>query len=934
MAENGGIPEQTLVVILAAGKGTRMGRSDLVKVCFEIDGIPAINRQIAVFKRRRFQRFLIVVGARGDQVMETVSREHSGVLYVHQEPQLGTGHAAKIAAEAVQTMGHAGYVLLAMGDKLLEGDALEALVEGYVRQRADMALLTIPKTKFSEGSAGRVFVDEDGQALDIIEQVDLARQTIADELRAALGAQPPSAVSSNGAQPPSAVSGHSSRPEAAVLHAQPLTGDRLLEIIAEHLPREDKRAKAVPELLALAKPGRAVDPRKLAAVLDAPQYNLEIGGKRYTGKQIDRLAAHVNPSLYLMRASVFQEGVALIRNDNAQGEYYVTDLVRLLSTLRDGRGASRYRVRAVPVEHPEWVQGFNSPDELLAIQDYVRRRRLHQPAAVETSARPKLPPTQYAPVRQWLAKIEAGRPSLKRWLDSIYGPNADLHRQKCKDLAAVLQCYGKRFGMDEKVCIVRAPGRVNLMGRHVDHRGGMTNFLAIDRETVAVAGLRDDDEVRAVNTQPGKFKPVHFQISELMGRMAWSDWLDFVNSDWVRNMVYVSAGNWGNYIKAALLRLQHRYQDVRVRGLNMALCGNVPMAAGLSSSSTIVVAALQSAIALNGFDLTSRQFIDLCGEGEWFVGSRGGAGDHAAIHLGQRGKIAQVGYLPFRVEKIIDAPAGYQVVIANSHVKAAKSASARDQFNSRVAAYNLGLALLKQRCPEVAGSIAHLRDVDPDKLGCSPSDVYRWLLRVPERATRNDFRTMLSAEHRELLETNFATHAEPEAYHPRGVLLYGIAEILRSRLCVEMLEAGRVAEFGELMRISHDGDRVSRPGPDGAYRPAAEDCGDEALQRLIGDLASENPRRVLRAQLYMQPGGYACSTPEIDQMVDIALSVPGVAGAQIAGAGLGGCIMILVRDEAVPAVRKALAAGYYRPRNLEPAAIPCIAVEGAGLAEF
>ena len=53
----------------------------------------------------------------------------------------------------------------------------------------------------------------------------------------------------------------------------------------------------------------------------------------------------------------------------------------------------------------------------------------------------------------------------------------------------MLECYGKRFGMDERVCIVRAPGRVNLMGRHVDHRGGMTNFLAIDRETMAVVGL-------------------------------------------------------------------------------------------------------------------------------------------------------------------------------------------------------------------------------------------------------------------------------------------------------------------------------------------------------------------------------------------------------------------------------------------------------------
>ena len=73
------------------------------------------------------------------------------------------------------------------------------------------------------------------------------------------------------------------------------------------------------------------------------------------------------------------------------------------------------------------------------------------------------------------------------------------------------------------------------MGRHVDHRGGLTNFLAIDRETVAVAGLREDDNVVAVNTEPRKFKPVEFNISDVIGRFAWSDWINFINSDWVRN---------------------------------------------------------------------------------------------------------------------------------------------------------------------------------------------------------------------------------------------------------------------------------------------------------------------------------------------------------------------------------------------------------------
>ncbi|MBN2577777.1 MAG: NTP transferase domain-containing protein [Pirellulales bacterium] len=903
MDANRGIPEQTMVVILAAGKGTRMGNSDVVKVCFEIDGVPAINRLITVFKRQRFQRFLLVVGGRADQVLETVSREHPGVLYVHQEPQLGTGHAAKMAAEALQAIDYQGYVLVSMGDKCLEEAALQALVGGYVQQRADMALLTLPRTPAADGSLGRVFVDAEGQALEIIEQIDLARQMIADELREILA------------------------------RGEEITGETILQTVNAHIPQERKQAAAVGDLLAIARGRGTVERAKLEKILRLEKYRLQIGGKEYTGRQIDRLCSGVNPSLYLMPAAVFYQGAGMIRNHNAQGEYYITDMVRILGGLRGAQGKQRYRVRAVPAAHAEWVQAFNSPDELLAIQDYLRRRKLRQPQTLRPAA-PRLAANQYAPVGQWLKRIEANRPALRRWLRDVYGPHEELHREKCKDLAAVLECYGRRFGTEQKVCLVRAPGRINLMGRHIDHRGGTTNFLAFDRETIAAVGLRDDEDVIAVNTRPGRFKPVRFNVPELIGRFAWSDWLNFVNSDWVRDMLYVTAGDWGNYVKAAMLRLQHQYQDVRVRGINMAITGRVPMAAGLSSSSTIVVATLQAAIALNNFDLTSQQFIDLCGEGEWFVGSRGGAGDHAAIYLGQRGKIAHVGYLPFRVEKIYPAPEDYQVIIANSHIKAAKSGSARDQFNSRIAAYNLGLALLRQRCPEIAVTVEHLRDVDPARLGCTVSDVYRRLLKIPERMTRRDFRAVLSREHRELIESNFATHAEPQCYHPRGVLLFGIAENLRSQLCVGLLESGRVETFGQLMCISHDGDRVSRAGPDGSYQPLENDHGDAYLQRMIADLLSEDPQRVLRAQLFMQPGYYACSTPEIDEMVDIAISVPGVVGAQIAGAGLGGCVMILARNESVPAVCKALTARYYRPRNLAPAAFPGITVEGAGLAEF
>lgn len=131
------------------------------------------------------------------------------------------------------------------------------------------------------------------------------------------------------------------------------------------------------------------------------------------------------------------------------------------------------------------------------------------------------------------------------------------------------------------------------------------------------------------------------------------------------------------------------------------------------------------------------------------------------------------------------------------------------------------------------------------------------------------------------------------------------------------------------MNASHNGDRVVCHDRRGVAQPYQYRVSDEYLLNLIADLT--DPERVLAAQLEWQPGAYRCSTPEIDRMVDLSLEVSGVAGAQLAGAGLGGCMMVLAHHSATAALVERLAASYYAPRGVSPDISVCIPIAGSGV---
>ena len=523
------------------------------------------------------------------------------------------------------------------------------------------------------------------------------------------------------------------------------------------------------------------------------------------------------------------------------------------------------------------------------------------------------------PVSSWMELIKDTRSTFHDKLHQIYGDNDDLRIEAVDMCLRSLGAFTERYGADRSVFIIRSTGRVNLLGTHIDHRGGSVNPIAVKHMWLVVEP-REDDMVLAKNVESDDFPDEQFSISQCLptGEKI-ENWDTWCHEEYEKRRNNPSV-SWSNYIRAAVLYLQHLNTkddgsfSPAIRGMNMMVYGNIPRAAGLSSSSALVMITVEAVIRINSLDIKPADLVEHWGFAEWYVGTRGGCSDHAAIIYGRAGTILHLTAFPLSVERAT-LPAGYCFVLVNSNVMAKKQAGARDIFNSRVAGYVFGLMLIRKNFPQYADKLERLRDVNPEKLGVDESQIYRMVKSLPICADRTDVLRLLPTEEQKIHRV-FRSHAEPaEGYPIRQVCLYGIAECIRAEMVPQALRSGDMKRFGELINISHDGDRVTKL-VDGRRVPTDNSYPDERIDTLIGDLESGDAGRMSSAELWRQGGGYNVSLEELDTLVDIALATEGVVGAGLVGAGMGGCIVAVAENEHARQLIENMVEQYYRPRNL------------------
>ena len=225
------------------------------------------------------------------------------------------------------------------------------------------------------------------------------------------------------------------------------------------------------------------------------------------------------------------------------------------------------------------------------------------------------------------------------------------------------------------------PGRIEVLGKHTDYAGGRSLLAVPERGFCMVAVRRSDQLIR---------------IGDVRAERAASFALSPALSPGHAPMI----GEWSNYPMTAARRLARNFPG-DLKGADIAFESDLPVAAGMSSSSALVVATFLALVAVNRLDenetyqryLCSREdlaaYLGCVENGQSFgklmgdqgVGTFGGSEDHVAALCAERGTVKQYSYCPVRHERTIPLPADCVFAVACSGVVAEKTGAAMEQYN-------------------------------------------------------------------------------------------------------------------------------------------------------------------------------------------------------------------------------------------------------------
>jgi galactokinase len=272
--------------------------------------------------------------------------------------------------------------------------------------------------------------------------------------------------------------------------------------------------------------------------------------------------------------------------------------------------------------------------------------------------------------------------------------------------------FQARFGAQPDF-LVRSPGRVNLIGEHVDYNDGFVLPMAVPLQTDMALRARDDDKV--VLYSPIFGDEQEFQIGHSTKRNSWIDYAQGVANELLAD-------------------------GARLRGFEGVVTSNLPLASGLSSSASFEVAVALAFDHLSSLNMSRVDLALLCQRAEnRFIGVNSGIMDQMAVAACIEDHALLLDCRSLDMEQVPLRLKDHAIVVTDS---AAPRELASSAYNERRAQCEEGLAILQKFETDVQS----LRDVSPLQLSAHAHELPEVVLKRVRHVVEEIARTRLAVQ--------------------------------------------------------------------------------------------------------------------------------------------------------------------------------------------
>lgn len=271
--------------------------------------------------------------------------------------------------------------------------------------------------------------------------------------------------------------------------------------------------------------------------------------------------------------------------------------------------------------------------------------------------------------------------------------------------------FEKIYGEGGEIIEYFAPGRVNLIGEHIDYNGGFVFPCALDFGTYAAVRVREDNEVH--------FATLNFDLKVT------------VNLD---ELVYKEEDNWTNYPKGVIKEFQKLGH--KVKGFDVLYYGNIPNGSGLSSSASLEVL---TGVIVNDLNQLNVPIVDIVkmsqGAENNFVGVNCGIMDQFAVGMGKADHAILLDCNTLDYEYVPLVLDGVKIVIGNTKKRRGLADS---KYNERRSECDTAVEILKNHV-----NLTYLCDLDATTFEANKMHIQDTIVRNrAEHAVYENLRTI------------------------------------------------------------------------------------------------------------------------------------------------------------------------------------------------